>query len=451
LKRLVADVEAGRVDAVVVYKVDRLSRSIADFAKLMAQFDARGVSFISVTQSFNTGSSMGRLMLNVLLSFAQFEREIISERTRDKIAASRRKGKWTGGRPVLGYDVDRERMRLVVNEAEADRVRQIFQLYLEHESLLPVVQELNTLGWATKPWVTRKGVSHQSRAFGKTSLHQLLTNVLYAGRVRYLDEVHPGEHEAVVDKAVWDAVQATLARNAQTGGAWVRNKHGAFLKGLLKCGPCGCAMTPSHSSKGSRRYRYYLCLKASQKGWSACPSKSVPAQWIEDLVRDRIRAIGQDPSVVADVLAAARKRDEARTAERRSELKGIEKDLRAWHGELKAVSGQFRQGEDNGPRLARLSDLQERVATAEARARVVRDELAAAATPPDDAAATAALAAFDRVWDCLTLRERERLVRQVVERVTFDGQKGTVAITFRPTGIRTLAQQQVPTPSRRSA
>jgi site-specific DNA recombinase len=450
LKRLLADIEAGRVDAVVVYKVDRLSRSLTDFAKLIAQFDQHHVSFVSVTQQFNTATSMGRLVLNVLLSFAQFEREIIAERTRDKIAASRRKGKWTGGRPVLGYDVDRERMKLVVSPTEAARVRQIFQLYLEHESLLPVVQELNRRGWSTKPWVTRKGVAHPSRPFGKTALHQLLTNVLYAGRVRYRDEVHPGEHPAIIDLAVWDKVQATLARNARTGGKWVRNKYGAFLKGLLRCGPCGCAMTPSHSSKGVRKYRYYLCLRASQKGWAACPSKSVPAQGIEDLVRDRLRAIGQDPSLVADVLAAARAKDATATADRRGELKRVERDLRAWHAELKAVSGQFRPGEDNAPRLARLSDLQERIASAEVRAKVVRDELAAA-TPLDDDAATAALVEFDRVWDGLTLRERERVVRQLVEQVTYDGKKGTVAITFRPTGIQTLAQNTTPTPTRRSA
>src|SRR5207248_7029637 len=157
LKRLLADIQAGQVDAVVVYKVDRLSRSLLDFARMMETFDKQRVSFVSVTQQFNTATSMGRLVLNVLLSFAQFEREIISERTRDKIAATRRKGKWSGGRPILGYDVDPAGYRLTVNADEAVRVRAIFELYLQHEAMLPVVKELERRGWTNKRWVTRAG------------------------------------------------------------------------------------------------------------------------------------------------------------------------------------------------------------------------------------------------------------------------------------------------------
>jgi site-specific DNA recombinase len=157
LKRLLADIEAGRVDCIVVYKVDRLSRSLLDFARIIGVFDKHKVSFVSVTQQFNTTTSMGRLTLNILLSFAQFEREIISERTRDKICASRKKGKWMGGRPMLGYDVDPKGGRIVVNEYEATRVRDIFGLYLEHEALAPAVEELNRRGWTNKRWNTRNG------------------------------------------------------------------------------------------------------------------------------------------------------------------------------------------------------------------------------------------------------------------------------------------------------
>src|SRR5262249_53604495 len=175
LRRLLADVEAGTVDCVVVYRVDRLSRSLLDFAAMMRTFDEHRVSFVSVTQQFNTATSMGRLVLNVLLSFAQFEREIISERTRDKVAATRRKGKWSGGRPVLAYDVDPHGYRLVVNEDEAVRVRTIFGLYLQHEALLPVVRELQRRGWVNKRWVTRAGHEQGGEPFTKASLHRLLT------------------------------------------------------------------------------------------------------------------------------------------------------------------------------------------------------------------------------------------------------------------------------------
>src|SRR5688500_2343333 len=176
MRRLVADIEAGRVDVVVVYKVDRLSRSLLDFSRLIETFERHTVSFVSVTQAFNTASSMGRLVLNVLLSFAQFEREMISERTRDKIAAARRKGKWSGGMPILGYTV--KETKLVVDKQEAESVRQIFELYLEHQSLLAVVRELHRRGWRNKRWTTKKGVARGGRAFDKGSLYQLLTNVV---------------------------------------------------------------------------------------------------------------------------------------------------------------------------------------------------------------------------------------------------------------------------------
>src|SRR5258707_11339187 len=210
LHRLLADIEAGKIDTVVLYKVDRLSRSLLDFSRLVETFEKHRISFVSVTQQFNTATSMGRLMLNVLLSFAQFEREIISERTRDEIAAARRKGKWVGGHPVLGYDVDPQRFKLLVNEDEAARVRAIFTLFLEHESLLPVVQELERRGWFTKRWTTRKGRERGGLPFNKTGLHHLLTNVTYLGKVRYRDEVHDGEQPAIVDADTWQQCQTLL-------------------------------------------------------------------------------------------------------------------------------------------------------------------------------------------------------------------------------------------------
>ena len=193
LQRLMDEVRAGRVDCVVVYKVDRLSRSLLDFARIMEVFEQHEVDFVSVTQQLHTGSSMGRLMLNVLFSFAQFERELISERTRDKMGAARRKGKRVGGRPLLGYDVDPQTKQLVVNEEEAKRVRQTYQLYLEQESLLKTVHELNRRGWVTKQCTTRKGQVVGGRPFNKARLHAVLTNVTYRGQVTYQGKVYAGE------------------------------------------------------------------------------------------------------------------------------------------------------------------------------------------------------------------------------------------------------------------
>jgi site-specific DNA recombinase len=273
LRRLFADIEARRIDCVVVYKVDRLSRSLLDFARMMEVFERHQVAFVSVTQRFDTSDSMGRLTLNMLMSFAQFEREMISERTRDKIAATRRKGKWSGGMPLLGYNV--VATKLVVNELEAERVRQIFQLYLEHGSLLATVGELNRRGWTTKCWTTRKGTSRGGMPFTKNQLHKLLTNVTYLGKVRYKDEVHEGEQDRIISVEVFDEVAAALYSRRQTTSPGLRNKYGALLRGLLHCKACNCRMSHTYSAKGSKRYRYYVCNHAQQRGWKQCPTPSV--------------------------------------------------------------------------------------------------------------------------------------------------------------------------------
>jgi DNA invertase Pin-like site-specific DNA recombinase len=213
LRRLLADIEAGRVDGVLVYKVDRLSRSLPDFARVMGAFEKRGIHFISVTQPFNTTASLGRLTLNILLSFAQFEREIIAERTRDKMSAARRKGKWVGGRPVLGYDIAPDGGKLMVNEEEAQQVRAIFVLYLEHRSLLAVVDHIQRRQWTTKRWTTKAGRLHVGRSLTQQDVVVLLTNRIYAGKVHYQGQTYPGEHAAIIEERVWHRVQRMLKEN----------------------------------------------------------------------------------------------------------------------------------------------------------------------------------------------------------------------------------------------
>ncbi len=288
LQRLLADIEAGHVDCILTHRVDRLSRSLLDFARLMETFDKYHVAFVSVTQHFNSGTSMGRLVLNVLLSFAQFERELIGERTRDKMAAARRKGKWSGGLPPLGYDADVLTKKLLINAEEAARVRTIFALYLEYRGLLPVVAELARRGWCNKQSVTRKGSARGGRPFTKGSLYALLTNVTYIGQVRYKEETHPGEQLAIVDATVWQEVQALLTHNGRARVVAERSPSGALLQGLLRCRPCGCAMTPAHVTNGNRRYCYYTCSAAQKKGWHTCPSKSLPGAAIERFVLEQV-------------------------------------------------------------------------------------------------------------------------------------------------------------------
>src|ERR1017187_4594040 len=239
LKRLLAAVEARSVDCIVVYKVDRLSRSLLDFARIVEILDRNGVSFVAVTQQFNTTSSLGRLTLNILLSFAQFEREIISERTRDKMSAARRKGKWIGGHPVLGYDIDPKGGRIIVNQEEAEQVRTLFGLYLELGSLLPVLQEAQRRGLLTKRWTTEDGKVRGGQRINKGTMHGILTNVIYAGMVDHKGTLYPGEHDRIIDQNTWDRTHETLRRNKGDNGASLRNKFGALLRGLLFCVPCG--------------------------------------------------------------------------------------------------------------------------------------------------------------------------------------------------------------------
>jgi site-specific DNA recombinase len=290
LQQLLDDIDARRVDVIVVYKVDRLSRSLLDFARLVDRFDQHSVSFVSVTQQFNTTSSLGRLTLNILLSFAQFEREIIGERTRDKMSAARRKGKWVGGMPVLGYDIVAGGGRLIVNEKESRRVRDIFALFAEHQSLSTVVAELARRRWKTKSWTSQNGRAHSGRDFGKASLRRLLTNAIYAGNVEHRGTIYTGEQAAIVEASVWQEVNTELRSGRRSGTGAMRVPQNALLAGLLICKSCQRPMIPTYTAKPGRRYRYYVCKSARQNGWNSCPTKSVPARMIEDAVLDQLRA-----------------------------------------------------------------------------------------------------------------------------------------------------------------
>jgi len=306
LERLLHDVENHRVDCVVVYKVDRLSRSLLDFAKIIEVFDRNGVSFVSVTQQFNTSTSMGRLILNVLLSFAQFEREIIGERIRDKVAAAKRKGKFTGGTPPLGYDVDPEKTRLVVNPDEARLVRHIFKRFAEIGSPLTVADELNKKGMTTKAWMTKNGTFREGKPWNKTHIYRVLYNRTYLGEVIHKDKTYPGEHEAIVTRELWQRAHAVIENNKRHRSQHVRAKAPALLKGIIRCGACDRAMSPVSTGTAHKNYRYYTCGRASKTGHSNCPVRSVPAGDIEGAVIQQLRAIFKSPEMIAQTYQATR-------------------------------------------------------------------------------------------------------------------------------------------------
>jgi site-specific DNA recombinase len=296
LRRLLADVEARKLDCVVVYKVDRLSRSLLDFSRLIELFDRFGVSFVSVTQEFNTTTSLGRLTLNILLSFAQFEREIIGERTRDKIGAARRKGKWIGGSPVLGYDLDPQGGRLLVNEVEAQRVRRVFQIAAKARSLKSTLEAVQTEQLQTKAWTSKNGRYRPGRQFTTTSLRLLLTNVLYTGAVSYKGTLYAGEQPPIIDKQLWDQVRQNLVQEklelkSRPRRARSHQKHDAPFAGLLHCGSCGARMVPTYATKAGQRYRYYACATARRSQRNGCAQRQVAAVDLESSVNHQLEPV----------------------------------------------------------------------------------------------------------------------------------------------------------------
>ena len=296
LKRLLADIEDGLVDVVVVYKIDRLSRSLMDFSKLVEVFDRNGVTFVSVTQSFNTTTSMGRLTLNILLSFAQFEREVTAERIRDKVRASRMKGMWMGGCPPLGYEV--KSRKLVENPADATHVRWVFARFIEIGSGTVLARELAERGVTTA----------RGHRIDKKFIYRMLNNRVYIGEAVHKGTSYPGEHKGIIGREVWDKVHAILTESPRKRASNTRADTPALLKGLLY-GPNGAAFSPTHTRKGGRLYRYYVSQSVLKHGAGSCPVGRVPAGEIEAAVMGQLRAVFRQPEIIAGTWKAARAQD----------------------------------------------------------------------------------------------------------------------------------------------
>ena len=307
LKRLMTDIEAGKIDVIVIYKIDRLTRSLADFSKMVEVFERQGVSFVSVTQQFNTTTSMGRLMLNVLLSFAQFEREVTGERIRDKIAASKRKGMWMGGIPPIGYDVANR--RLIPNEAEAKTIAHIFQRFVELGSTTKLVKELRLDGVTSKAWTTQDGRVREGKPIDKGLIYKVLNNRTYLGELRHKELWYQAEHPPIITKAIWDDVHAILSTNGRVRATTTRAKTQYLLKGIV-FGSDGRAMSPFQTAKqNGRRYRYYVPQRDIKEHAGASGLPRMPAAELESAVLEQLRGHLRSPDVVRDVLPQAQQYD----------------------------------------------------------------------------------------------------------------------------------------------
>jgi site-specific DNA recombinase len=285
LQQLLADIDAGRIDMVVVYKIDRLTRSLADFAKLVERLEKAGASFVSVTQQFNTSTSMGRLTLNVLLSFAQFEREVTAERIRDKIAASKKKGMWMGGLVPLGYD--KVEAGLVINTAEAETVRALFNAYIALGNVRRLQAFADQHRMKTKTRITKTGVTVEGQPFSRGRLYHLLSNPIYIGRIRHREQVFDGLHDAILKKDLWDEVQSRLKANAVIRSSRSNARSASLLAGKV-FDANGRSLTPSHASKGGKRYRYYVSKGSETTDRPAEPEWRIPASELELAVMDAV-------------------------------------------------------------------------------------------------------------------------------------------------------------------
>lgn len=429
-QRLLTDIEAGKIDVVVVYKVDRLSRSLLDFAQVMERFNRSGAAFVSVTQNFSTADAMGRLTLNMLMSFAEFEREMIAERTRDKIAASRRKGKWTGGSVPLGYQVLDK--KLVVDEVEAVVIREVFDIYLEHSSALDAARILNERGRATKRHRANNGNLRKARPWSKDAVLRVLKNAIYAGLMPYGDEVHPGEHEAIVSEDIWRQVQLRLRQRTRRSAVRPRNPD-YLLRGLLRCACCGSAFTPATARKGKRTYRYYRCITRDKHGRAACPAKPLPAPAIEEFVIKRIHEATDGGDLAAEIRARVADRLGHERAELKKEQTGLPRTIAKLSAEGQQLVTKAASLSGTAARLLddRLEEVGQELARLQDRLAVVEHRLAGLDELESEAAwVTNALDDFAALWEAMTLANRYRLVHALVREVLMDEPSGEVTATL---------------------
>jgi site-specific DNA recombinase len=423
-QRLLADINAGRVDVVVVYKVDRLSRSLLDFATVMDRFNRAGVEFVSVTQNFSTSDSIGKLTLHLLMSFSSFERDMIAERTRDKMAAARRKGKWTGGSVPLGYTVKEK--KLVVNPVEAPLVKEIFELYLAHKSTVAVARILNRSKRKTKRHQAGNGNVRGGERWQKNAVLRVLRNPVHAGYMPYGDELHDGEHEAIIERAIFDRAQAILETRKGCGRRRGRNPE-YLLAGILGCA-CGGALTPASTRTRGKEYRYYRCVTRDKQGGDVCAARSLPAKAIEEFVVQRLRESVATPQMAAQV--------EAELLEQVAKTRGaLKRQRRRLRGHLPRKEQEYRKASEEALAAEgkawtvakeRADFLAAELNEAEAQLRDVERKLATLDQAEIDGLWVASmLSDFNQVWDVMTVENRGRLVRALVRRVVVDDAAGT--------------------------
>lgn len=426
LHRLMNLIRKGKVKVVVVIRLDRISRSLSQFMELMAFFEEHGVALVSVTQSINTSTPAGRLMISIIVGFGAYEREMISERTAEWASQARRTGRFTGGRPVLGYDIVPTGGELEINELEAIRIREIFDLYLELRSVKATTCELKHRGWYNKKWITRQGNVCGGNPFSISGLHNLLTNRVYVGEVLFKGEIFDGKHKGIIDRKLFDQVQTMLSTNSVSEGSRKRNSHSALLKGLLTCKACETPFVHTYTKKSGRIYRYYTCSNKRLNGAGTCPSPSIPAGEIESLVVDQLMSIGTNPDLQDEVYrqlvdALERKQGEAKKCRKTAleQRNRLEREL---------VSSR----EFEAP-LTLIKHLESKKRDAE---ELLKDsESDAVVAIPSRADVAGVLQDMQGLWPTFNTGEKCAFVKALVRKVEYDSVEGRITLHFNDDGF----------------
>ncbi len=433
LQRLLKDIDDGQIDCVVVYKVDRLSRSLLDFARMMEVFEQKGISFVSTTQQFNTATPIGRLTLHLLLSFAQFEREMISERTRDKMAAARRRGKWVGGPPVLGYRIDRVLRKLEVIPEEATQVKALFDMYLRMRSVRAVTEQADAFGWRKKSYETKAGKTVGGGPLDRNTVHRILRNRAYTGCVVYKGEVHEGEHAAIIDPATFEQAQAILDSKRNGQGPRRQRNFENILQGVLYCS-CAEKMTSATGrSRNGTVHRYYRCYGQMKGPATQCDHPRVPAGDIEPFIVDRIRELCAAPTVRGEVSKRLQWGKEQSGRAIVIEREVIQKKIDALSDEAQSLLTFVREsgGKAGSTVSDQLAKVELQLDDHRLKANALDDRLRGlSAAVGRVQSALDLLSNFSEVWEVLVPEERCDLVKLLIDRIDVDVPKGELKITL---------------------
>ncbi len=421
LKRLMADIEAGKVNVVVCQKIDRLSRSLKDFTKMQEYFERHNVSFCSVTQEINTATSAGRMMLNILMSFAEFEKDIDSERVTAKIGASKKRGKFCGGVPVLGYMPDFRTKKLQIVGDEAETVRILFQKYRMLGSLKQTVHEANMLGLKTKEWTSARGVRHSARTWDTGAVYRILSNPIYAGYIRHYDKRYEGEHEAIIPRQEWEEVQSMMSSNSCPTPRRHTAQNQPF-SGLVKCGHCHRAMTPTYTKKQGRKYGYYICQASAKDPDHVCPLKRIPSGDLEQAVLKQLSALFRTPTILRATLDAVRAKEDALKA-------NYDHDITLFLAQLTELKDSALMAETDFDELKKVGEKLTEV-------RRKRDLLRKPISRDDVIAAMSDIAGL---WEFMFPGARNELLRLVIGELEVFSDK--ITMTFRIDGLKDLAEE----------